>query len=558
MLGKFSAEHLAAWRPQLALTGILVVGALIRLTHLEANPAGLNQDEAVNSWNAWCLLHTGRDQAGEPWPVFSMRAHGVYSSPLFAYWSMPVLWLGGLSIWATRLPAALAGMLTLVLMNYVGTRMFGPATGLAAAGLLAINPWHIQQSRWGHEATLCPLLVMAAWCSLLWAGLPIMDRQERKPRVIASALSGALCGIGLYGYPAIRAYLPVLVIGMVAVSAAWWKVAIVDPDRRRSVITFLLAVLVVATPLAWKHVTDHQRIGQQFDAYRLWQPHAPLWRNAKAVLERYACHFDPDFLFLRGGVDRHLSPPTGGMFNWYVLPLFAVGCVATCSRARTSTASRVLLLAVAIYPLGDCVARYDGPHPLRSLPGLCGLILMAGRGFEESISLARKFGAAPARLLEMSLIAVMTAATFSSVPHRTDQAAADPRIYHNFHVDLVEACKWLRPRLPSADAVFVTTTDMNMPYSVMLVALGYDPQTWMTDVHDIETVNRWDHHKRFGKIHFLYDEPTAMIESLKSNGRPDRVVAIVRPGEIRLATKPTHLISGPEGCGSLEIYEFVL
>lgn len=558
MLRWLHVEHLGARLPWLALAGILLVGAVLRLSDLGTSPPGLNQDESVNSWNAWCLLKTGRDQTGEPWPVFAMRAHGVYSSPLFAYWSMPFRWLGGLSIWNTRFPAALAGVLTLVLIYQVGSRMCGSVTGLAAAALLAVNPWHIHESRWGHEATLCPFLVMAAWGSTLWAGLPIMDDPQRKPRIIASAVSGALWGIGLYGYPAMRAYLPALLMGMVLATATRWKAAVSDRIQRRSVCTFLLAGLIVAAPLAWKHVTDHDRIGQQFDAYRLLQPRASFLRNAEVVFHRYACHFDPHFLFLRGGTDRHLSPPGGGMFDWYILPLWVAGCAVACARASASPASRVLLVAVAVYPIGDCVAQYDGAHPLRSLPGLCGLILVSGLGFSEMVVLISKNRTVLNWLPKASVAALAVASILSLNARRTAYQTGHPGIYHPFHVDLVEACEWLRPRLASIDAVFVTPTAMNMPYSVMLVALRYDPKTWLCDVHEIETVNRWDHHKRFGTVYFLYKGVSANLQSLSGNGRQDRVVVIVRPGELRVDERPVRVICRPDGCAALEIYDLTL
>ena len=145
-------RHLGRW----ALLLILLIGGSLRLYDLRQSPPGLNQDEAVISWNAWCLLKTGCDQTGERWPIFSMRCHGAYSPMVYCYLTLPFEWVGGLNVWTTRLPAAVAGVLTLLLIYYVGMRMFGQVAGLVAAALLALNPWHIQQSRWGHEAAICP------------------------------------------------------------------------------------------------------------------------------------------------------------------------------------------------------------------------------------------------------------------------------------------------------------------------------------------------------------------------------------------------------------------
>ncbi|MBI5865790.1 MAG: hypothetical protein HZB38_15060, partial [Planctomycetes bacterium] len=46
------------------LVAILLLAAALRLAGLTTVPPGLNQDEAANAWNAWCLLKSGHDQHG--------------------------------------------------------------------------------------------------------------------------------------------------------------------------------------------------------------------------------------------------------------------------------------------------------------------------------------------------------------------------------------------------------------------------------------------------------------------------------------------------------------
>jgi hypothetical protein len=56
------------------LLAILAVAAVLRIAWLTSAPPGLNQDEAVNAWNAWCLLKTGKDQTGASWPLMYLNA----------------------------------------------------------------------------------------------------------------------------------------------------------------------------------------------------------------------------------------------------------------------------------------------------------------------------------------------------------------------------------------------------------------------------------------------------------------------------------------------------
>ena len=68
----------------------------------------------------------------------------------------------GFTTTTTRVPAAIAGVLTIALVYSIGAKLFDPGTGAVAALLLSVNPWHLQQSRWGHMSTMFPLAVAAA------------------------------------------------------------------------------------------------------------------------------------------------------------------------------------------------------------------------------------------------------------------------------------------------------------------------------------------------------------------------------------------------------------
>ncbi len=102
---------------------ILLGAAALRLADRRQSPPGLNQDEAANAWNAWCLLNTGRDQAGVRWPLFYLRALGSNYTPLNIYLLVPIQAIGGMNVWTTRAPAAFGGILTVLLIWFVGRRL---------------------------------------------------------------------------------------------------------------------------------------------------------------------------------------------------------------------------------------------------------------------------------------------------------------------------------------------------------------------------------------------------------------------------------------------------
>jgi hypothetical protein len=63
-------------------------------------------------------------------------------------------------------------------------------------------------------------------------------------------------------------------------------------------------------------------------------------------------------------------------------------------------------------------------------------------------------------------------------------------------------------------------------------------------------------YRRYGKMHFMYDaRAQEALGQLQENGRPDRVVFIVRPGEVKGLGQPTHVIARPDGQAVLLICE---
>lgn len=528
-----------------ALAVVVVIGAALRVPGLTSAPPGLNQDEACNAWNAWCLLKTGRDQWGERWPVFCMRAMGEYRSTLYAHLLIPFQAVGGLNVWTTRLPAALAGVVTIVVLYALAARLFGRGVGLAAAALLAINPTHIQMSRWGHEASLTPLLTALPLLTLVWAGLP---PGESPPRAGRAAVAGLVAGFVGYGYPAVRLFVPALLVGLVVVTGRRWLRLLAARRGIVAAAAWLAAFAATFGPLAYKHITEPERIGRRGWMTRLWEPTDGAATRVERVAVRYAGHFGPHFLFVRGDVDEIAWSAGTGFMPWYSLPLLAVGLVVGVRRWRESPAARVLLVAVALYPVADCLNWHHSLHALRSSAGLWALVLLAAVGLT---------GAAGA-LVRRGLLGWTAAAAaawggptawetgaflyqyFATRPHQST-------VYHGHHVDLMEACAWLRPRLAAADAVICTEADFNKPYFVVLVALQYDPARWFSEPREYVPDGAWDRCIRFGKFHFLYEaERDGLLSALRDNGRDDHVFLILRPRERPRGT-PAVQVARPDG-----------
>ncbi len=533
---------------------ILFLAASLRLVNLGQSPPGFNQDEAVNAWNAWCLLKTGKDQTGAPWPIFYLRTFGSNNAPLYIYSMIPFLAVGGLSIWTVRFVPAFFGILCIPLIYYIASRLFDRRVGLVAALLLALNPWHLQLSRWGHEGCIAPMLGLAPLALMLWAKMPIRNENPDPPHLLLAALAGALSGIGCYSYPAIRLFIPPFLALIVLVTLpAWWR-TLKTRNGALAVAAFIIAFAATFGPLVFKHLTDPENISKRAQNIWIWNQSDSTAEKVKLVLTRYVKHFGPDFLFIEGDHYQIQSPPNAGEYHWYMLPLMLLGLLPLFKNLKSSYPARILLIFILIYPIGDCLNKhlpYHQPslHAFRSAPGLCSLILLAALGAVTAARYLRKKNLTLAWAAIAALTIAIIGFNLRYFYHFYGEYNRRPNIYQSFHVDLVEACKWLRPRLDQYDAVFCTSNGMNTPYIITLVVLGYDPNRWLHEGCDIITRPEFDDiYLRYGKMHFMYGG--SAIPAITSLRPQDRAIFIVRPNELGFKN-PIHQICHPDGTPTL-------
>jgi hypothetical protein len=226
-----------------------------------------------------------------------------------------------------------------------------------------------------------------------------------------------------------------------------------------------------------------------------------------------------------------------------------------------------LLVWVALYPIADLLNAHVSLHSLRSLPGLAGLILMTAIGIVGAgrwvVQYRRR--ALPAFCGGIAVVVALThwfylQRLFVDFP---PEKAAVPA----FDTEMLDAAHWLSPRLPDRDAVFVSGR-LAHPYINMLIGLEYEPAQWFNDQREVVPgplpdgrYKDEDVYRRVGKFSFMIDQSSIdTIQALLHNGRSDRVVFIVTPGELGLQrlAQPVKQIIGADGQAKLWIFDLVL
>jgi 4-amino-4-deoxy-L-arabinose transferase-like glycosyltransferase len=366
----------------LVLGGILVLAGGLRFVNLGQSPPGTVDDECVEIWNAYCIEQTGHDWHGESWPVLSTRALGYNLPTIFMYCLVPFQAAMGMSLTSARFATAVLGTLDVLLLFVVAWRMFGRSAGLLAAAMLALCPWHLRNSRYAFLAN--SIFIILPIALMMLANLPLQNAVPRRPRPLLALLAGAVMGMCCYGYPSIRLFLPLFLIGAVAVSwRSWWQLL----RARRGALavgTFVLGLAATLGPLVYAHLEHPERMAKRSNNIMIWAPTDSLSTKVEKAAARYLPHFGADFLFVHGDGEEGRSVvrrvPETGAFQWYLLPMMLAGLAAALWKVRTGHAARVLLAGVILYPAADLAFQAQGVHLYRSLPGLPMLILLSAFG----------------------------------------------------------------------------------------------------------------------------------------------------------------------------------
>lgn len=180
---------------------IFVVGFITRLVGIVEYPAGLNQDEASAGYEAYSILNYGVDRHGKLFPVHFISWRDG-QNVLYSYLMIPFIYLFGLSVLTVRLPMAIVGCISLMLVYKLLNR-YNKKLGLIGLFFFAICPWHIMKCRWGLEANLFPDMVLIA--------VYIIIKALHSNKLINFYIGIAFLSLSVYSYGTSYAFLPIFI-----------------------------------------------------------------------------------------------------------------------------------------------------------------------------------------------------------------------------------------------------------------------------------------------------------------------------------------------------------
>jgi hypothetical protein len=482
------------------LAGIVVVSALLRLVLLGTYPERFNQDAMVLGYDAWSVWLTGRDHHGALLPIH-FRTFDDYVPPTSNYMAAPFVGIFGLSEAVVRLPFALGGIVTVALTGLLGRRWLGPAAGLVAALLLAVEPWHVNYSRIAHPGSSVPLFtVLALYCFTRGCGSLAQARAQAQVRgdgagvagpagsrreaaapygwLVASAVAFALlCGT----YPPLKLQTPLLIgaclLGLLAAGPRG--------DRRglgAPVAAFLATFAVLVAPLLVSQLRNWDSVQARFAGLSIFEGPHPLAQ----FMSNYAEHFNPGPLFFRGLDDAlGVLPPGFGELFWLEWPLVCVGAVAlaTAARERPSAGLSVAALAFAwalTFPIASSLTNTSGAaHEIRAYNVLPLPELLAGAGAVAAWDTLKRIGpglgspaplaAAGAGVALIVFTVLFVAGYFAPTARTSDPVGPDP-----YNVGLRDALAFAGGRAGDCDTVYLEPD--NQAYVSYLFLTRFPPR----------------------------------------------------------------------------------
>lgn len=301
-------KHLSNNKNLLILVVILFFALALRTVHLTSNPIGLNQDEAVNGYDAYVLGKTLMDHHGHFLPPL-LESFQDWGSTFLTYFTIPFVQILGLSVGSIRLATVVLGVGSIGLF-YIFLRQISLSQRLALLGafLLAIQPWHITLSRWALPPSAVPFTLLLFLVTFLWA---IKVAKNRRDWVFV--LPAITAGMLTYSYQTERLFAPLFVF---VVALIYLRKHLV------SFFIFLTVFAIVVSPIYILTLTNPS-ISSSFHGLSIfWRPD-PL----VAFVNGYIGFFLPYFHFQAGDPNiMHHVPGIGSSYDFLSL-FFYLGII---------------------------------------------------------------------------------------------------------------------------------------------------------------------------------------------------------------------------------------
>ena len=378
---------------------IFLISAFLRLYNISEIPPGVNRDEASIGYTAYSLLHTGKDEYGRFLP-FSFESFGDWKLPFYIYSVVPFVKALGLNSLAVRLPSAILGISSVVLIFFFIRLLFRNNTlSLLTMFLVAISPWHIHLSRVESESNAAVFMIIVATVLFL------LSLKKKRWLIIPSAFFFALT---YFTYAGNHIFTTLLILGLAFIYRPSLKIekytiaAVIVFGVMTGTIFYHTLLGADATKLSGISIFGdpsivHTKIEIPRNEHENPQSFLSkiLHNKATFALERvgqnYLNSFSAEFLFIKGGENKAHNIINFGNVYLIEAPFLLFGLIYLVV-FKKGKEKKLILLWLFIAPIATSITK-DAPHtnrifaifPILPFIVACGIYWMFKDGIKENL-----------------------------------------------------------------------------------------------------------------------------------------------------------------------------
>jgi len=537
---------------------IILLACWLRFSYLSQIPNGFSDDEAAFGYNAYSILKTGTDEWGKLLPLTSFQSFGDYKLPVYFYLTSASVFVFGLTEFATRFPTAIFGVLSTIGTYFLVRKLFDEKTGLLAAFLLTISPFHIFVSRHALESAV-PIFFNLV--SVLFFIKSFKDK-----RLIL--ISMVFFAFNLYIYRSTWLFVPVYLAALLIL----FKEEVKKNFKNCAIGLALFAVL--ATPIAITSFSSSgtsrlRQIGitSEFNMIGLIndvnyqrglcqeslpQPVCKFTYNKYfAVVTKYASnyvsHFSPQLLFINGSQDGEQMLKGRGFLYFIELPFIIIAVIFLGARLK-SKESRILLPWLLIYPLASASAGFETPGrqaismPIWQILSAVGFFL-----FYSYITKVKQKSLVAIIILLLSSVLLFEFGKFL-VDYFVIYPQTSPR---SFRYGYKQLFNFLKSQEGSYNQFIISNKlDQSHQYIFQLFFQEIDPGYYQNPINVTRYFDQggWVVVTRIGNYYYAPSVPDL-------NKFAPRSLLVVTKGEVNNQTEPIFKIDYPQGGNVFEVYD---
>jgi 4-amino-4-deoxy-L-arabinose transferase-like glycosyltransferase len=322
---------------------ILVLAVVVRFYRLSSAPPSISWDEAAVGYNAWSILHWGKDEWGKTMPLV-FKSFEDDKHPVHIYLTVPTIAVFGLNEFGVRASSALFGVLNVAIIFFLARKIFSNSwAGLLASLILATSPYNIHFSRFNHELNFAIFFFMLGYYLIL-KGL------EKNNYLLI--LGFASLGLDLLAYQSAEVVVPPLILLIIILH--FKDLVKIKKYFLGSILafSFFVGLLLIEPAL--------------LGGARLKQTSSAEDRTIQAITQKYLTHFSYNYLFVQGDINPRLSSQTGTFYKVDIIFL-ALGTVALIWGLFKGKKEYLIVLAWALLaPIPSSVTA-EAPHAARAM-----------------------------------------------------------------------------------------------------------------------------------------------------------------------------------------------